>query len=114
VIGGTIAALAGRVLGAIISRRHEVGRWSRDQRMAAYAELIRSYADVYHQIAGLDEQGRRGKPDWADWTRCLAVVYMVAETGVANQARQIDVAYYQLGDQPTAVTVSVSPRGQSR
>ena len=64
--------------------------------MAAYAELIRSYAGVYDQIAVLDEQARRGKPDWADWTRCLAVVYMVAETDVANQARLIDAAFYQL------------------
>jgi hypothetical protein len=96
VIGGTLAALVGGVLGGIISRRHEAGRWSRDQRMSAYAELIRSYAGVYNQIAVLDGQGRRGKPDWADWTRCLAVVYMVAETEVANQARLIDVAFYQL------------------
>ena len=96
VIGGTLAALVGGVLGGIISRRHESGRWSRDRRMEAYADLIRSYADVYNQIADLDDQGRRGKPDWADWTRCLAVVYMVAETGVARQARQIDIAFYDL------------------
>ncbi|WP_179855289.1 hypothetical protein [Paractinoplanes atraurantiacus] len=34
-VGATLAALVGGVLGGIISRRHEAGRWSRDQRMAA-------------------------------------------------------------------------------
>ncbi len=95
-IGGTLAALAGGTLGGFIARRHEGRRWTRDQRMAAYADLITSYAGVYGQIASLDAEGRRGRPDWADWIRSLAVVYVVAESDIANQARLIDVAFYQL------------------
>jgi len=91
-----VAALIGGTLGGIVAQRHEGRRWTRDQRMKAYVDLIESYASVYQQHASFDSDGRRGQPDWTDWTRSLAVVYVVAESGVANQARMIDAAMYRM------------------
>lgn len=96
VIGSIVAALIGGTLGGVLARRHESGRWARDQRMTAYADLIRSYAAAYNEIAAFDDDARRGKPDWADWSRSLAVVYMVAESSVANKARGIDAALWDM------------------
>ncbi len=95
VIGSISAALVGGLIGGTLSRRHEADRWTRDQRATAYADLIRSYADVYHRLA-LDEHGTRGIPDWPDWNRALAVVYMLADPAVAEQARQVDAAVWKL------------------
>ena len=91
-----LAALVGGTLGGLITQRHEGRRWTRDQRMKAYADLIESYAAVYQQLATIDLSGRRVRPDWTAWTRSLAVIYVVAETGVANQARRIDAAMYKM------------------
>src|SRR5687768_15548042 len=96
VTGSILAALLGGLLGGFLSRRHESHRWTRDQRMTAYAELIRSYADAYNKLAVLDPDGKRGTPDWADWARCLAVVYIVAESAVANEACAIDTALWEV------------------
>jgi hypothetical protein len=91
-----LAALVGGTLGGVIAQRHEGRRWTRDQRMKAYADLIESYAAVYQQLAAFDSNGHRVRPDWSDWTRSLAVVYVVADSSVAGQARKIDAAMYMM------------------
>ncbi|WP_148308057.1 hypothetical protein [Actinoplanes friuliensis] len=97
--GSVLAALIGGSLGGFVARRHEGQRWTRDQRMSAYADLVRSYSEVYHRIASLDDDGQRGQPDWPAWNRSLAVVYVVAASEIANQARSIDEALWDLSQQ---------------
>lgn len=64
--------------------------------MTAYVDLIRSYAEAYNRLATLDDSDQRGQPDWADWIRSLSVVYVVADSKIADQAREVDAALWHL------------------
>jgi len=93
-VGAVFAALAGGAVGAILGHRSQGAHWRRNLRMTAYADFIRSYAEVFHRLTGPPNQLRR--IDWSDWNRNLAVISMIAPEEVARQAVAVDEAMWQL------------------
>lgn len=93
-IGAVFAALAGGAVGAILGHRSQGAHWRRNLRMTAYADFIRSYAEVFHRLTGPPDQLHN--IDWSDWNRNLAVISMIAPEEVARQAVAVDEAMWRL------------------
>ena len=92
--GAVFAALGGGAVGAVLGHRSQGAHWRRNLRMTAYADFIRSYAEVFHRLTGPPDQLRSS--DWSDWNRNLAVISMIAPEEVARQAVAVDEAKWQL------------------
>jgi hypothetical protein len=95
-ISGVLAALAGVAVGGWLAHRSEARQWGRDCRMNAYADLIRTYAQVYDTLVRRSRDGGTTAIDWSAWNRALAMMNIVAHYSTANQALVIDEALWRL------------------
>jgi len=95
-LGGVVAALVGGTLGGWLGHRSQSVQWGRNMRMNAYADFIRSYAEVYSKLSRPWTEAGRSKFDWSEWNRSLAVVLMIAHEPVAAQAVKVEEAMWRM------------------
>ncbi|MDW5327503.1 hypothetical protein [Plantactinospora sp. KLBMP9567] len=103
-----LGTLAGVAVGGAIGYRTQRTHWSRGLRVEAYADFLRSFAQVYNTFSRPWREGRRAEVDWADWNRTLGMVVLLSETRLASAAVAVDEQMWRLhilaGRQPHPIS----------
>ena len=82
--GAAIVAVVGVVLGARIPIRAQGDQWLRDQQIAAYQILLRTYADFMRRLRRAHLDGAHWDFDWGSWSSDLLAMSLVAPREVAE------------------------------
>jgi len=90
-----VAVLLGVVIGRLLESRAGSRRWWRDQRRAAYWQLLSCQQEFFH-VTGLGESDRGESPNittaWLAVQQAVSAVELVAPDNVAKAAKLLGVA----------------------
>jgi hypothetical protein len=82
--GVAIVAVVGVVIGARIPVRAQGDQWLRNQQIAAYQTLLRTYADFMMRLRRAHLDHAHWDFDWGSWSGGLVAVSIVAPPKVAE------------------------------
>jgi hypothetical protein len=91
-----VGTLAGVAAGGFIGYRTQRTQWSRNLRVAAYADFLKAFALIYNTSSRPWREGRRSDVDWAAWNRALGMVALVSEVPLASAAVKVDEQMWRL------------------
>ena len=87
--GGVAATVVGVFAGGVVGRRGQNEQWVRDNRTAAYAAFLKSFATLEMDLREAFLEDRPHTADWVPWHSALTMISLVAPREVAAAASEL-------------------------